>query len=235
MSELLSLLRFGPEGWGDELAYGALITLGLSLATLPLGILAGFFIALGRQSADPLVRASSAMYVNVFRGIPELLTLFLVYFGAQAAISFVSNALLGAPLEISPFLAGVVALGLVMSSYASEVFLSAFRAIPREQYDAALSVGLTRPQTLRLVIVPQLVRLALPGLSNLWLSLMKDTSLVSVISLNELLRQTSIAVGTTKEAFFFYLVACLIYLFFSVVSSAAIWRIDTWASRGTAE
>jgi len=235
VSDLLSLLQFGPDGWGDELAYGAFITISLSLATVPVGVITGFIVALGSQSADPLVRAASSMYVNVVRGTPELLTLFLVYYGAQYGISLVTNALFGAPFEISPFLAGMIALGLVMSSYASEVFLSAFRAIPRELYDAAYSVGLTRWQTLRLVIAPLLVRLALPGLSNLWLSLMKDTSLVSIISLNDLLRQTSLAVGSTKEPFLFYTVACLIYLFFSVASSAGIWRIDTWASRGTAK
>ena len=234
MFELLSLLQFGPEGWGDELAFGALVTITLSLATLPVGIVAGFFVALGRQSPDVLVRASTIMYVNVFRGLPELLTLFLVYYGAQYGISYLTNAVFGAPFELSPFLAGMVALGLVLSAYASEVFLSAFRAIPHEQYDAASSVGLTRWQTTRLVIAPQLVRLALPGLSNLWLSLMKDTSLVSVISLNDLLRQTSVAVGATKEPFLFYTVACLIYLLFSIISSAGIWRIDAWASRGVA-
>ena len=82
------------------------------------------------------------------------------------------------------------------------------------------------------VIVPQLIRLALPALSNLYLSMMKDTALVSAITLNDLLRQTTVAVGTTKEPFFFYLVACLIYLVLSILSSIGIWRIDAWASRG---
>lgn len=231
--ELFALLQFGPEGWGDELAYGALVTISLALASLPLGVAGGFFVALGRQSQDPLVRASSIIYSNVFRGLPELLTLFLVYYGAQSGISLASRALFGTNLEISPFLAGMVALGLVFASYAGEVFLSAFRAIPKTQYEAARAIGLTQAQMLRLVIFPQLVRLALPGLSNLWLVLIKDTSLVSVISLNDLLRQTSVAVGATKEPFLFYAVACAIYLLFSLISSVGIWRIDAWASRGT--
>ena len=235
MQKLIDLLQWGPDGWLDELASGTAITIGLALATLPIGIAAGFIVALGKQSAAPLIRASAHLYTTVFRGLPELLTLFIVYYGAQFAVSAASRALVGAPLEISPFLAGMVALGLVLSSYASEVFLSAFRAIPREQAEAGFALGLTRGQVVRRVILPQLIRIALPGLSNQWLLLLKDTALVSVITLNDLIRETQVAVSSTKEPFFFYAVACAIYLLLSVISSAGIWRIDRWASRGTAK
>lgn len=232
MPDLIALLAWGPTGWGDELAMGALVTIGLSLATLPGGLIAGFFIALAKQSRDPLVRLSAQIYTTVFRSMPDLLTLFVVYYGAQFLFSALSNAALGVNLNFSPFFAGMIALGFVLASYVSEVFLSAFRAIPHGQYEAADAMGLHRWQTLRLIILPQLIRLALPGLSNLWLSLMKDTALVSVITLNDLLRQTQIAVSSTKQPFFFYLVACLIYLAFSLISSVGIQRIDTWATRG---
>ena len=232
MLKLLALLQWGPTGWGDELAFGALVTIGLSLATLPLGIAAGFFLALAKQSRDPLVRVSAQIYTTVFRGIPDLLTLFVVYYGSQFLIAAASTALFGVAIDFSPFVAGMIALGFVLASYASEVFLSAFRAIPAGQYEAARRSDCRRQAILRLVILPQLVRLALPGLSNLWLSLMKDTALVSVITLNDLLRQTQVAVSSTKQPFFFYAVACLIYLVLSMVSSIGIGRIDAWASRG---
>jgi polar amino acid transport system permease protein len=231
--DLISLLAWGPNGWGDELAMGALVTVGLSIATLPGGIVLGFFLALAKQSRDPLVRLSSQIYTTLFRSMPDLLTLFVVYYGAQFAFSAISNAVFGVGLNFSPFVAGMIALGVVLASYVSEVFLSAFRAIPHGQYEAADAMGLHRWQTLRLIILPQLIRLALPGLSNLWLGLMKDTALVSVISLNDLLRQTQIAVSSTKQPFFFYLVACLVYLVFSLISSVGIHRIDAWATRGT--
>jgi polar amino acid transport system permease protein len=228
---LLGLLQFGANGWGDELAWGALVTISLSLATVPVGLVAGFFVALGKQSHDPLVRVASQIYTTIFRGLPELLTLFLVYYGAQLGVTALLGVV-GGNFQISPFLAGMVALGLVLSAYASEVFLSAFRAIPVGQYEAAAALGLHRARTLRLVIFPQLIRLALPALSNLWLNVMKDTALVSVITLNDLLRQTSIAVGTTKQPFFFYTVALLIYLALSMLASLGVWRVDVWASRG---
>jgi polar amino acid transport system permease protein len=230
--EMLALLSFGEGGWGNQLAAGAAVTVALSLATLPVGLTAGFFVALGKQSADPLVKLSAEIYTTIFRGLPELLTLFLVYYGAQFGLSALSKLALGYVVEINPFLAGMVALGLVLSSYSSETFLSAFRGIPRGQYEGAEALGLSRYLTLRLVILPQLLRLALPGLSNLWLNLMKDTALVSVITLNDLLRITTVAVGATKQPFFFYSVACLFYLGFSIVSSIGIWRVDLWASRG---
>ncbi len=231
MGNLFSLLGYGANGWGDELLAGTLITVSLSLAILPVGLAAGFFIALGKQSRDPLVRAAAQIYTTIFRGVPELLTLFLVYYGAQYGLNALAR-LIGWPIEISPFLAGMVALGLVLSSYAGEVFLSAFRGIPGGQYEAATALGLRRGQTIRLVIFPQLIRLALPGLSNLWLNVMKDTALVSVISLNDLLRETSVAVAATKQPFFFYTVACFIYLVLSIAASFGVWRVYVWSSRG---
>jgi polar amino acid transport system permease protein len=136
-------------------------------------------------------------------------------------------------VEVSAFVAGVVALGLVFSAYASEVFLGALRGIGKGQYEAGYALGLRPMGVLRLVVLPQLLRLALPGLANLWLVLLKDTSLVSVIALNDLLRATSVAVRATKEPFLFYFVACLIYLAMSLVSSIGIAGIERWSERGT--
>jgi polar amino acid transport system permease protein len=123
----------------------------------------------------------------------------------------------------------MIALGFVFSSYSSEVFLSAFRAIPKGQYEGAFAIGLTNFQTMRKIIFPQLIKIALPGLANLWMVLLKDTSLVSVISLTDILRQTSVAARVTKEPFLFYGVACLIYLALAIISSYFIARIEKWA------
>jgi polar amino acid transport system permease protein len=235
MESTLILLGFGPEGWGDQIASGVLVTVSLALATLPLGLAAGFFIALGKQSPEPSMRLAANVYTTLFRGLPELLTLFLVYFGAQIGIQqFLRLFDQTATIEINSFVAGMIALGVVFSSYASEVFLSAFRAIPAGQYEGGYAVGLTRGQTMRLVILPQLVRIALPGLSNLWLILLKDTALVSVIGLSDIIRQTGIAARVTKEAFLFFGVACLLYVVLAIISSIAIAGIERWANRAVA-
>jgi polar amino acid transport system permease protein len=227
-----ALLAFGPEGWGDELASGVLVTVSLALATLPLGLAAGFAVALAKQSPERSLRMAAGIYTTIFRGLPELLTLFLVFYGAQLALQrVVALVAPGTTIEINAFAAGMVALGAVFSAYASEVFVSAFRAISPGQYEAGHALGLSRAQTMRLVILPQLIRLALPGLSNLWLILVKDTALVSVIGLSDIIRQAGIAARVTREAFLFFGVACLIYLGLAMLSSVAFAWIGRWAGR----
>lgn len=232
MDELLGLFSFTPEGWGDEIAAGALLTLELALATLPFGLVVGFLIARAKLSRNRLLVMAGTAFTTVFRGLPELLTIFIVYFGGQIVVQWIVSLVSDTQVTVSAFLSGLVALGLVFAAYSSEVFVAAFRAIPRDQYDGAYALGLRRAPTFRLVILPQFVRLALPGIANLWLVLLKDTSLVSLIALDDLLRETYVAVGATKQPFPFYLAACLIYLAMSIVSSFGINAIERWSERG---
>jgi amine acid ABC transporter, permease protein, 3-TM region, His/Glu/Gln/Arg/opine family len=232
MDTYLSLLAWGSGGWGDEIAAGIWLTVTLALATLPIGLVLGFFVALAKNSEEPSLKTAANIYTTLFRGLPELLTLFIIYFGLQILLRNVFTSIGLTPIEINSFVAGMIALSLVFSSFASEVFLSAFKGIASGQYEGASALGLSRLQTMRLVILPQLVRLALPGLSNLWLILLKDTSLVSVVGLSDVLRQSSIAARVSREAFFFYFVACLIYLVLSIISSVGIGRIEAWTRRG---
>lgn len=233
MDSVLTLLSFGPQGWSDEIASGVLVTVTLALATLPLGLAVGFLVALGKRSPDPTLRLAANIYTTIFRGLPELLTLFLVFYGAQIGVQQLMR-FMGAEtgIEINAFMAGMVALGAVFSSYASEVFVAAFRAIPPGQYEGAYAIGLPRWPTMRLVILPQLIRVALPGLSNLWLILLKETALVSVIGLSDILRQTGIAARVTKEAFLFFGLACLLYLVLALLSSIALSAIERRVSAG---
>ncbi|WP_428646430.1 ABC transporter permease [Roseibium sp.] len=233
MNEALTLLSFGDQGWGDQIARGVLITVTVALATLPFGLILGFLIALAKNSSEPSLKLAANIYTTIFRGLPELLTLFLVYFGVQIAIQQ-GLKLIGfdAQVEVNSFVAGMVALAFVFSSYASEAFLSAFKGIPYGQYEGGHALGLSRYQTMTLVILPQLIRLALPALGNLWLILLKDTALVSVIGLPDLLREAGIAARVTKEPFLFYGIACLIYLVLAMISSTGLARIERWSKRG---
>lgn len=231
-SSYLTLLGFGDRGYGDEIAFGLLVTASLSLCTLPLGLFVGFLVALARESREYTMRLAADIYTTIFRGLPELLTLFLVYYGIQIGLQKLVKLFgVTADIEINTFVAGLVALGVVFSTYASEVFLSAFKAIPYGQYEAGDSLGLHRSQTMRKIVLPQLIRIALPGLGNLWMVLLKDTALVSVIGLSDILRQTGIAARVTKDAFLFFGVACLLYLALALVSSVAIGAIERWSKR----
>jgi len=232
MQDILTLLSFGPEGWGDEIASGVLVTVSLALATLPFGLFFGFLLALAKQSREPSVRLAAEIYTTIFRGLPELLTLFLVYFGLQIGIRQLLT-LLGfeAAFEINSFVAGMIALGAVFTAFSSEVFLSAFRAIPNGQYEGGNALGLGRAQTMWTIILPQLIRIALPGLGNLWMILLKETALVSVIGLPDILRQAGIAARVSKEAFVFFGVACLLFLALAILSSIVIGAIERRVER----
>ena len=232
MTSAWTLLSWGPEGWADELAWGVFVTVSLALATLPFGLAAGFALALAKRSDEPSLRLAANIYTTIFRGLPELLTLFLVYFGVQIGLQAIMRLWIpDAAIEVNSFVSGMVALGVVLSAFSSEVFLSAFRAIPRGQYEGGYAIGLTSFQTMRLVILPQLLRIALPGLANQWLVLVLNTALVSAIGLSDILRQAGIAARVTREPLLFFGVATLLYLGLAILSSIGLGRIERRMSR----
>ena len=221
------------HGFGVQLAAGTLVTAGLALASLAGGLLLGIAGAVARMSRRRPLRAAALGYTTAVRGVPELLVVLIVYFGASAAIGRVA-ALFGVTgfYELNPFLAGVSALSLTFGAYATEVLRGAFLAVPPGQAEAARALGLTRVQAFRHVLLPQAWRSALPGLGNLFLVLLKDTSLVSVVGLDELMRKSAIAVSYTREPFTFYLSAALIYLAMTAFSMAGIQALERRTARG---
>lgn len=231
---MLELFSFGESGWGDELAYGLLITIQLAVVSLPVGLALGFVAAAATLSPAWPLRLLGRFYTTVMRGMPEILTLFVVYNG----IGILLNTMAawwnpeGGSLEFSPFLAGVIALGLVFGAFAGEVLRGAFQALDVGQVEAALAVGMSRFQVFLRVKVPQVWRFALPGLGNLWINLLKDTALVSIIALDDLMRMTKVAVGFTKLPFDFYLVTCLIYWIMSIGSELVLGKMEKHANRG---
>jgi len=217
-----TLLSWGPDGWSDDIASGVLVTIALALATLPFGLVIGFFVAFAKQHEEPALRLAGNIYTTVFRGLPELVTLFLFFFGMPILLQHLVRLFNPeATIDVNSFIAGMIVLSLIFSSYASEVFLSAFRAIPKGQYEGGYAIGLSKWQTMRLVVLPQLIRIAFPGLENCWLSLLKDTSLVSVVNLAETLRNAGVAARVTKHSFLFYSVAALVFLVLAILSSIA--------------
>lgn len=230
--EFLSLLSFSNDGWGIALLKGALITLSLSLACLPIGLPLGMWIAINARSNSRLAKTFSALFSTVFRGLPELLTLLIIYYGCQILVQNIMDYIgFSGEFIIHTFVAAMIAFSFVFAAFSSEVWLGAFKTLPKGQYEAAFVLGISKPTTFFKIILPQLIRIAIPGLSNNWLSLLKDTSLVSTISLIDLMRQTSLAVSITKEPMFFYTVACLVYLLFSALSGRIFNFMETHYSK----
>lgn len=231
---MFELFAYGDAGWGDELVAGLLVTIELALVALPFGLLMGFIAAgLSLSNLQP-VRYIGTGYTTLMRGLPELLTLFVVYNGLGLLLNSVAqwwNSESGG-IEFSPFIAGVIALGLVFGAFAGEVLRGAFQALDKGQIEAGLAVGMRPSQVFFRIKVPQVWRFALPGLGNLWINLLKDTALVSVIALDDLMRMTKIAVGVTKQPFLFYLLACCIYWAMCVISEIILSRMESHANRG---
>lgn len=231
---MFELFSYGDAGWGDEILRGLAITVQLAIVTLPVGLLLGFVAAyLSLSRARPL-RFMGYGYTTIMRGLPEILTLFVVYNGVglliNSAYSWWNPEASG--IDFSPFAAGVIALSMVFGAFAGEVLRGAFNSLDGGQAEAGRSIGMTQTQVFLRIQLPQLWRFALPGLGNLWINMLKDTALVSVIALDDLMRMTKVAVGVTKQPFTFYLVACLIYWVLCVASEVVLARMERRANRG---
>ena len=228
-------LLFGPDGWIGLLLEGALVTIGLAVATIPFGFGGGLVLAVLQGSGGRIARAFCAAYTGFFRGIPDLLALFIVYFGLQALIDQAGKLLgLNAHLEVHAMVAGVIALAVVVAAYSSEVWIGAIDAIPPGQTEAALSLGLTQRQAFRRVVLSQLLRVALPGLGNIWTILLKDTSLISTLAVLDLLRAASEASRSTRAPLLFYSIAAGFYLLLSIGSGLVQAALERKAGRGYA-
>jgi putative lysine/arginine/ornithine/histidine/octopine transport system permease protein len=220
------------QGFGAQLALGTWITIRLAFAAVTLGLVLGMAGAMAKSSRASPLRWIGGFYSTVFRGVPELVVVLLLYFGSSRVLTAVSEAFGGGYVELDPFAAGTIALGLTFGAYATEVFRGALLTIPPGQVEAGQALGLSRGHVFRRVVMPQLWRIALPGLGNLFMVLLKDTALVSVIGLEELMRKAQLATGFTKDAFTFYLTAAFIYLGITVVTSAVLQLLERRASRG---
>lgn len=182
------------------LLHGTGYTLFLALASMLGGLLIAILVVVIRLSKIPVLAQISAVYVSCIRGTPLLVQLFVIYFGLPSV-----------GIQFDPLSAGILALSLNVGAYLSETLRGSINGITQGQWDAGKSLGLTNFQTLRHVVAPQALRLAVPSLSNSLISLIKDTSLVSVISVSELMLGTKEVIATTFQPFPLYLTAAAIY------------------------
>ncbi|MDY7567491.1 ABC transporter permease [Pseudomonas sp. RTC3] len=219
-------------GFGPALAAGALMTVKLALSALCLGLVLGLLGALAKTSPYKSLQWLGGTYSTLVRGIPELLWVLLIYFGTVNLMRSLGEALGKPDLELNAFAAGVIALGLCFGAYATEVFRGAILAIPKGHREAGMALGMSTSRIFIKLIMPQMWRIALPGLGNLFMILMKDTALVSVIGLEEIMRHSQIAVSFTKQAFTFYMVAAFMYLGLTVLAMIGMYLLERRAARG---
>ncbi len=229
----MELLAFGDSGWGDELFYATLMTIAVSITAMIIGFsFAAIFTPL-KLSKNRLLNFIANSYTTVIRGVPELLVIYLFFFGGTGAVMYVASIFgYNEYIEINAFITGAFAIGIISGAYSTEVFRGAVQSIDKGQFEAAKVLGLSKFAQFFKIILPQVLRLAIPNLSNVWQITLKDTSLISVTGLVEIMRQSYIAAGSTRDPLFFYSFAAVLYLLLTYLSMKIINRLEIKYSRG---
>jgi len=229
----MEILAFGDTGWGDELFYATLMTIAVSITAMIIGFsFAAVFTPL-KLSKNKFLNFLSNTYTTVIRGVPELLVIYLFFFGGTGAVMYVASIFgYNEYIEINAFITGAFAIGIISGAYSTEVFRGAFQSIDKGQFEAAKVLGLSKFAQIFKIILPQVLRLAIPNLSNVWQITLKDTSLISVTGLVEIMRQSYIAAGSTRDPLFFYSFAAVLYLLLTYLSMKLINRLEIKYSRG---
>jgi octopine/nopaline transport system permease protein len=236
MVPFLELMGFGPRGWGAAMLAAAAMTLAVSTAGFLLGGVVGSLIAWAKLAGNRLVRGFADGYTTVLRGVPDLLVIYLFFFGGSALVSAINRDWFGGQgfVPVPAFLVGMLAVGIVNGAYQAEVFRGGFLAVPRGEIEAARAFAMTRGKMFRRIVAPQVLRFALPGLGNCWQLCLKESALISVTGLLELLRQAQIGAGSTRQPFDFYLAACVLYLAITTLSGWAFAVAERRSRRGVA-
>lgn len=236
MDDLLAyftMVGFGPTGWGAPLLRAAAMTLAVSLSAFGVGIVFGIFGCWAKLSNSVVARGAATAYTTVLRGIPDLLVIYLLYFGGSQALGAIARAFGHQGFfGLNGFVVGMFAVGIISGAYETEVLRGAYQAIPKGELEAARVAGMSRLLMLRRIVAPQILRYALPGMGNVWQLVLKESALISVVGLIEIMNQTRLAVGATGAAFSFYATGAVLFLVVTTFSGAAFRRAEAWAMRG---
>jgi len=229
----MELLAFGKTGWGDELFYATLMTIAVSIIAMLIGFIFSIIFTPLKLSKYKSLNLIGNFYTTVVRGVPELLVIYLFYFGSSGALMYVAS-IFGyyEYIEINAFITGSMAIGIISGAYSTEVFRGAIQSIDKGQFEAAKVLGLSKIAQFYKIILPQMLRLAIPNLSNVWQITLKDTALISVTGLVEIMRQSRIAAGATRDPLFFYSIAALIFLMLTFLSMRLINKLELKYRKG---
>ncbi|WP_417250851.1 ABC transporter permease [Castellaniella sp.] len=224
-----SLTEILSAGWGTMLLRGAGMTVFISVCGIMLGLAIGISGAALKSGGHWLARSLISLYTLLVRSVPELLIIYLLFFGTVQSAADLADWLEWDDLmsKVFPILVGILAIGLISGSYSVEVFRGAFKAIDSGQIEAARAIGMSRRQILRRITLPQLFWYALPGANNVWQNALKDTALISLVGLVELMRAAVLGSAATRAPLTLYLLAGILYFLIGACSQA----IFVWAER----
>ncbi|RRW43047.1 ABC transporter permease [Pseudomonas luteola] len=207
------------NGYGANIVDGAWLTIQLALISMVLACGLGLAGAAFRLSPVRWLAWLGDLYSTVIRGIPDLVLILLIFYGGQDLINRLAP-MVGYDdyIDINPFAAGVFTLGFIFGAYLSETFRGAFLGIPKGQAEAGVAYGMSGIQVFFRILVPQMIRLAIPGFTNNWLVLTKATALISLVGLQDMMFKAKQAADATREPFTFYVAVAALYLIITSVS-----------------
>ena len=229
----MELLAFGDTGWGDELIVATLMTLAVSITAMFIGFIFALIFTPLKLSKIKFFNFLANSYTTIIRGVPELLVIYLFFFGGSGAVMYVASIFgYNDYIEINAFLRGAFSIGIRSGAYSTEIFRGAIKSIDKGQFEASNVLGFNKITRFYKIIFPQMLRLAIPNLSNVWQITLKDTSLISVTGLVEIMRQSYIAAGSTRDPLFFYTLAAVLYLVLTYLSMKLINRMELKYNKG---
>ena len=229
----MELLSFGDNGWGDELFVATLMTIAVSITAMIIGFLFALIFTPFKLSKNKFLNLVANSYTTVIRGVPELLVIYLFFFGGSGAIMFVAKIFgYEGYIEINAFIIGAFSIGIISGAYSTEVFRGAYQSIKHGQFEASKVLGLKENLSFFKVILPQMLRLAIPNIANVWQITLKDTALISVTGLVEIMRQSHIAAGSTRDPLLFYSFAAVLYLILTFFSMKVLNKLEAHYKRG---
>ena len=229
----MELLAFGNTGWGDELFIATLMTVAVSITAMVIGFIFALIFTPLKLSKYKFLNYIENFNTTIIRGVPELLVIYLFFFGGSGAIMYIASIFgYNEYIEINAFLTGAFSIGIISGAYSTEVFRGALQSIDKGQFEASNVLGFNKIIRFYKIILPQMLRLSIPNLSNVWQITLKDTSLISVTGLVEIMRQSYIAAGSTRDPLFFYTFAAILYLLLTFLSMKFINRMEVKYNRG---
>lgn len=225
------------HGYGPTIFKGAILTIEVAVLSLLVAIALGLLGAIAKLSPYKSLRAISTIYTTLIRGVPDLVLMLLLFFGAQIMVNTVSDWIYERFeydffINIDEFVAGVATIGFIFGAYMAETFRGAFLAVDKGQIEAGMAYGMNSRRIFIRIMFPQMMRHALPGLSNNWLVLLKTTALVSVIGLTDMTRLAKEASATTHEPFIFFVPVALMYLLITIISEIGFKWVSNKYSAG---
>lgn len=222
------LWQFWEGGWVWAILRGTSVTVAVGVASMVIGLVIGTICGLIKWRSVFGLAPMVDFYTSVVRGVPELLIIYLLFFGSVEFVTRIAVAFGFAGLADAgyAFVITVAAISAISGAYSTEVIRGALAAIPKGHIEAAASLGIPRRRIFARIIAPQMMRIAFPGINNVWQTTIKDTALVSVVGLQELMRTAFIGAGTTRSPLIFYAIAAVVYLMITLISQVGFNKVE---------